>query len=103
MRRSGKGIIAALLVTVMLFCITACGGLSGTYYAEESGITVELTFDNGNLTMSMGGMDVHGTYKVEGDKITMTMNVFGQDSSNTVDFKQEGNSIFIEGVEYKKK
>ena len=103
MKRTIKGVISAALITVMMLCITACGGLSGTYYSEENGLTVELTFDNGKLTMSMLGMDFPGTYKVDGDKITMTMEVMGEEDSNTVDFRQEGDSIFIEGVEYKKK
>ncbi len=103
MKRIVKALISIALVTVMLFSVTACGGLSGSYITEKDGFSVELVFDNGDLTMKMDSLEIHGTYKVDGDKITMTMSMFGQDSSNTVDFRQEGNSIWIEGVEYKKK
>ena len=103
MKKIWKAFISIALVTVMMFSVTACGGLSGSYIAEKNGMSVEMVFDNGELTMKMDSLELHGTYSVDGDKITMTMSMFGQDSSNTVDFRQEGNSIWIEGVEYKKK
>ena len=69
-----KKILSAILVCVMLLsCVlvlASCGKkLSGTY-TDETGL-YSVTFSGKNLEVSVFGMSQEGTYKINGDTITI--------------------------------
>jgi hypothetical protein len=90
--KKGLALILAAITALGIFAFTACGGdsgISGKYEldsAEASGITItkedlisygmdmSMEFKSGGkVTMSLNGEDGYeGTYKVDGDNITIT-------------------------------
>ncbi len=100
-----KKTVAVLLMVVMILSVaTGCSNkLDGTYKSvgeEEDAFTV--TFKDGTMKVNAGGLIFEGTYEVKGDKIIMEMEMMGQKSTEELSFKQEGDSIFIDGDELKK-
>ena len=101
-------LIALSLVLVMgLGMLASCGKtLSGEYKCDDTKILdVTLAFD-GDTVKATGklivSVSVEGTYKIDGDKITLT---FGDDKFNlsgTHSFEQSGKTIKIDGVSYTK-
>jgi uncharacterized lipoprotein YehR (DUF1307 family) len=93
----------ALIAVMLTLCLmlTACGEPSGTYkYAGDKSIGAmgnEIEFDGDKLTYL--GMVVV-TYKIEGDKLTLSDESSGIGVS--YDYKKDGDSIFINGDEYVK-
>jgi len=68
-----KGIVTVLAATLL---ILGCGqGMSGKY-ASSNGIQgITLEFEGGDKVMAtVMGNTVEGTYKVEGDKVTVYIN-----------------------------
>ncbi len=100
-----KYYFTAFLV-VFLFCLTACSKqLNGTY-TSDGVIKQSFTFKPDNVVvMSAFGINAEGTYKIQNDKIIITykfanLNYISYDW--TRDFEEKGNSIFIDGTEFKK-
>ncbi len=101
MKKTSKIIVSVLLLATMIFTIAACGGLSGTYTATDG--SGSLTFNGDQITMSVANLlDLKGTYTINGDKIKIRFEVAGQSTEQEYSFKQEGNSVFLEGQEFKK-
>lgn len=105
-RKTGGGKIAVLAAALclMLSTLAACSGsgLNGTY---QSTGTVAQTFTfsgSDDITMSAFGINASGTYKIDGDKMTVRYSLFGINSDWTCTFKQNGNSIDIDGTEFVK-
>lgn len=113
-------VIAAVLCAAVL--LTACGGVKGTYVAtrEQDGVTLEATIelkggDKATLTSKVIGelpdemkdmadvlnLSYEATYKVDGEKITITATVMEQTSTQEGTIKD--GVITIAGIEYKKK
>jgi len=109
-----KKIIALFLIistlAVLILSMTSCGGgggLSGTYSSTDEmfGIEVSYKFSGGNkVTMSTFGMSFDGTYKIEGNEITIKFTMFGETSEESYSFEQVSDKvIIIDGSEYTKK
>ena len=99
-------ILAVAMVAVMLCLVLAsCGNkLSGTYEAEEMGVTVSYTFDGDKVTMKAMGVEIEGTYEIKDDEITIKYEIAGEEVEETEDFeKKDSKTIVIGGVELTKK
>ena len=95
--------ILALTLTFILSAVflTSCSGnIDGTYTTRETLIDSSVTFNDGKITMSTLGININGTYKIKGGEITITSNLLGEETSQTMTFKKDGKSIFIDGTEY---
>ena len=102
-------LIALSLVLVMgLVMLASCAKtLSGEYKCDDTKIMdVTLTFEGetvkatGKVLIFSGSVD--GTYRIDGDKITLT---FGDDKFNLSgehSFEEDGQTIKIDGVSYTK-
>lgn len=103
--------VLSVIAMVLLFILPlgACGSnssstkLSGTYVPKETNLQAydSITFSGSDtieftqFTVSLG----KGTYKIDGDTLTYT----SQGTSISMSFRQEGNSIFVNEIEYVKK
>ena len=100
-------ILAVAMVAVMLcLSLVSCFGnkLSGTYEAEEMGVTVSYTFKGDKVTMKAMGMEIEGTYEIKDDEITIKYEIAGEAVEETEDFeKKDSKTIVIGGVELTKK
>lgn len=91
-----KKIIAAILTLTLILAMTACGSkdvLAGTWTAElgEDG-TITWTFNgNGKCTMENAYMKQNGTYTIDGDQLTVTLESWSDPSTYT--FSVEGDSL----------
>ena len=91
------GIIA--LVTVIGFSTAACNkdGLNGTTWeATYGGMSIVLTFNSPNFSMTGGGQTQNGTYTVSSRTVTMTT-----DSESTT-ATLSGNTLSLEGIPFTK-
>lgn len=101
MKKALKLLALAAVAAVVLSVLVSCGsGLNGTYEsASVLGIKSVYTFKGDTVTWSISGAaETTGTYKIDDDKITIT--VAGSDLSFS--FAKDGDKITIEGVEYTK-
>jgi len=103
------GIIA--FVAVIGFAFVACeepgDDLNGTWTAGIGEDTVEVTFNNGNYSAKISGIDNgKGTYSVKGDELTITMtHMWDGDSwesvvdttttTQTVKYSVDGNKLTL--------
>ena len=98
-----KRALALLLIASTLIVILAScgGGLSGTYVYKEGDIELAaFKFDGDKVTAYALGIEMgKGTYKIDGDKIKMTI----EDEEESFSYKKDGNKITIDGIEYTKK
>ena len=75
MKKSIIRVIALSLIAVMMcFALVSCG-LSGTY--KNDGVfgvgATELKFSGSKVTITMGSVEATGTYEINDDKITITL------------------------------
>ena len=105
MRTNVKLRLLSVLLAVVLCAtmLTACGGskLDGTYHSQGL-ISQSFTFDRDQVTMSAFGINASGKYRIEGDKIIITYDLFGQEYTWEQSFSQSGDVINIGGTEFKK-
>ncbi len=98
-------VMALLLVTLAL---ASCSGLSGTYAAEAvDGTGVYYTFAGKNVTIVTKALGIKtgeykGTYKIDGDEITITIDGKDDSYSGTFDFEKTDKGIKIGIIEYEK-
>ncbi len=99
-----KKTVAVLLMVVMILSVaTGCSNkLEGTYQSVDEDDAFTVTFKDGEMKIEASGLIFEGTYEVKGDKIIMEMEMMGQKSTEELSFKQEGDTIFIDGDELKK-
>lgn len=117
-----KRVMAILLMAIAIMSLLAAcggeddgdsgGGLSGTYVHADGD---SYTFNGSNYTYKLGeelgsgleeGDIEKGSYRIKDDRIAMIpeVNYKGDfDELLSSSFSKEGNSIFIDGDEYKKK
>ena len=99
-----KGILITMALCFIITALAACsgGGLSGTYKSQGL-VSQSFTFSGGDkITMSAFGINADGTYKISGDKMTITYSIFGIESSWSCKFEKKGGKIYIEGTEFTK-
>lgn len=91
-----KKFVALVLIAAVLLGLVACGSkdaLAGTWSAEfEYDGTITWTFDGkGKCTMENAYMKQDGTYTIEGDQLTVTLEAWSDPSTYT--FSVNGNSL----------
>ena len=91
-----KKFVALVLIAAVLLGLVACGSkdaLAGTWSAEfEYDGTITWTFDGkGKCTMENAYMKQNGTYTIEGDQLTVTLEAWSDPSTYT--FSVDGNSL----------
>ena len=91
-----KKFVALLLIVVTLLTLSACGSkdaLAGTWSAELGADgTITWTFNgSGKCTMENAYMKQDGTYTIEGDQLTVTLEAWSDPSTYT--FSVDGNSL----------
>ena len=91
-----KNYVALLLIAVALLTLAACGSkdaLAGTWSAEfEYDGTITWTFDGkGKCTMENAYMKQKGTYTIDGDQLTVTLEAWSEPSTYT--FSVDGSSL----------
>ena len=98
-----SGLCIALIVLAAALLLTSCGGdrLSGTY-SSEGFVAQTFTFSGDSVTMSAFGINANGTYKIEGDTITISYTLFGSDYVWSQPFSKSGNAITISGTRFVK-
>ena len=102
MKKIVKVLSAAVLVVMLGVTLVACGGVKGTYECEitvmGSTVTTTLELKDGDkcvMSANAGGIssEKEGTYKVDGDKITLTISgesVEGTISGGEIVITQDG-------------
>jgi Zn/Cd-binding protein ZinT len=90
-----KSISVLALILCVSLVLAACGStasLTGKWKDEATGRTIMEFQDNGTLKMyRMDQLKTTATYKVDGDKITLTVN--GTEKKGT--YKIEGNKLTL--------
>ncbi len=75
--------------------------LMGTYMSSDG--LQYFTFSGTNtVKMSLSIISATGTYTIQGDKIIIDYSMLGQSDTMEASFSRNGNSIYIDGVEYLK-
>ncbi len=99
MKKSVRVLAVAMALLMVMVVLASCGTkLSGTY----KGTLTSLTFDGDKVKASAGPISIEGTYKIDGDKITLT---FGNDTlklGGEHTFEKDGDTIKIDGIKYTK-
>ncbi len=98
-----KKTMAILLITCLLMVsATGCSKkLNGTYnlYGSDVG---SVTFKGDDITISAFGINITGTYEIKGDKLKVVAEFLGQEIPYDYQFKQDGDSIYLDGIEFRK-
>ena len=107
--------VLALVVVASMLCLilASCGGLSGKYEGKVLYvIDVDLTFKGSKITIECGDLEAEGTYKIDGDKITIELSNAEDDAISASDaliwfngehdFEKDGDTIKIDDVKFKK-
>lgn len=101
--------ISAMMLVVALcsMMLVACGSKGNeivgawevTVTEGEATVTMEQTFlEDGTFKMSMAGQEaitLSGTYKIDGDKLTMTMTMNGTEETTTSTYKIDGDKMTV--------
>lgn len=94
-----RRILAIVLILCLIFALSACSNkkekLIGTWKAEDG---YSFTFNSdGTCKFGLSGITVDCTYKVDGDKLSITMN--GETQSMTIDSVDDSKLVLIDGGE----
>ena len=94
-----RKLLAAALAALSLLTLSACGSkdaLAGTWSAEfEYDGTITWTFDGkGKCTMENSFMKQDGTYSIDGDQLTVKLEMW--DDPSTYTFSVDGDSLTME-------
>lgn len=101
MSKMWKRVIAVVLVLVVMCTVTACTTtLKGTYVKLNSIEQITFKEDNKVEVSALGLIGVEGEYLIEGGKITITYRLGPISYDMVKSFKKDGNSIYIDGVEF---
>lgn len=105
MKKRTKRLVSLLcLLTIVLCMLTACStNLSGTYTNKDGLVEQSFTFKEDNVVeVSAFGIEVEGEYHIEKDMITITYSLLNLSYDWEKSFKKDGDSIFIDGVQFTK-
>ena len=110
-----KIIKTCALLLVLLLALAACGGsgnLNGTW-TRASGETegfASITFSGDNIAIpgitdtfgdAAGAMGISYVYRIDGGQLVLSTSTQGVTiEAARFSFRQDGNSIFVDGVEY---
>lgn len=99
-----KRVAAVVLAVAAVFTLVSCAvKLNGTYEQTDGFIKQTFTFmEDNKVKVSAFGVDVTGEYVIEKDEITITYSLFGLSYDMVKSFEKDGNSIYIDGVEFVK-
>ena len=91
-----KKYVALFLVVVTLLTLTACGSkdaLAGTWSADlgDDGVITWTFNGKGKCTMENAYMKQDGTYTIDGDQLTVTLEAWSEPSTYT--FSVDGSSL----------
>lgn len=92
-----KKMIALLLALMMVLSLTACGGnkdaLAGTWSADlgDDGVITWMFDGKGKCTMENAYMKQDGTYSIEDDQLTVTLESWSDPSVYT--FSVDGSNL----------
>ena len=86
-----KKYVALFLIAVTLLTLAACGSkdaLAGTWSADlgEDGVITWTFNGKGKCTMENAYMKQNGTYTIDGDQLTVTLEAWSEPSTYLVDF-----------------
>jgi len=99
-----KKILSVCVAMMLMLTLVACGGkkddtIIGKWESVESIEGITMTYDfqkDDKMVITMSGISVDGTYKLDGDKITMEMSVAGQKQElGTGTYKIDGDKLTI--------
>lgn len=96
--KAAKRVVSLVAVLVLVMSLVACGGdkIVGSWEYSQEGLAVTFTFEkDGKLNVNMGGFAMSGTYSTDGDKLTMTLSMFGQEESTVSTYTIEGDKLTI--------
>ena len=88
--------VALLLIVVTLLTLAACGSkdaLAGTWSADlgDDGVITWTFNGKGKCTMENAYMKQNGTYTIDGDQLTVTLEAWSEPSTYT--FSVDGSSL----------
>lgn len=103
MKKKMKSMLSILCLSITIMCmLTACSTkLSGTYTNDDGLVKQSFTFkDDNTVEVSAFGIEVEGEYLIKNDIITITYSLLNLSYDWEKSFKKDGDSIFIDGVEF---
>lgn len=103
MKKKMKSMLSILCLSITIMCmLTACSTkLSGTYTNDDGLVKQSFTFkDDNTVEVSAFGIEVEGEYLIKNDTITITYSLLNLSYDWEKSFKKDGDSIFIDGVEF---
>ncbi|MBQ9746394.1 MAG: hypothetical protein IJW21_06185 [Clostridia bacterium] len=105
-------VLALTVVLAMACLVLASCGLSGKYESKGILSTTTLEFKGDKVTITIGSLEAEGTYKIDGDEITITLDnaddgaLSWGDALNgfngTHAYEKDGDTIKIGGTKYTK-
>lgn len=94
-----KKLAAIVMVLSMALAMVACGkkdSIVGTWEATEDGVTLTYEFqDGGKGKVSVSGMSMDITWKTDGDKLTVTMELLGEKSEDEYTYSVKGSELTL--------
>lgn len=92
-----KRVFALALVLAMSLSLVACSGsIEGEWVMEEDGGEVTYEFgDDGKGSVKQSGVSIEFEYEVDGDEITMSMEMFGEKSDAKGTFEIDGDTLTL--------
>ena len=103
MRKIINKSLAVIIAVLIMASLVACSSsnLSGTYKAAGV-IQQTVTFSGDSITLSAFGLDITGTYVIDGGNIKITYPILGVETTITKTFSQDENKVIIDGTEFYK-
>lgn len=95
--------VLVLAVVMLSMSLVSCSKIGGTYTMTDKSGTTSYTFSfwSNKVVWNYMGYELEGTYKIEDEKIYMNF-IEGVWENDERSFRKEGNSIFLDDVEYVK-
>jgi hypothetical protein len=102
-----KRILTVLLAFALIATLAACGGalgkpVNGTYKSDDGILSQTWTFSGSDkITLSYGLVSSSGTYKVDGETLTVESELFGQTTTSSYTITEiTKTSFFIDGTKF---
>lgn len=92
-----KKIVAMVLALVMMFTLAACSGGSIEGKWAFGGTTYEFKEDSKVSISVNGALNYDGTYTMEGDKLTVTVNGLLGEQTEELTYELKGDTLTLTG------